>query len=83
MLRHVILGGELNPFRRSFFLRGGFNFQRREDLRPSSIFSMTGFSYGFGFKIKNIEINYSRNALHSASMINSFSIATNLSNFGL
>jgi hypothetical protein len=36
MLRHVIIGGELNPFRKSFYLRGGFNFQRREDLKLSS-----------------------------------------------
>lgn len=83
LLRHVIIGGELNPFRKNFFLRAGFNFQNREDLNPSSFFSMTGFTTGFGFEIKKIQINYSRRSLHGPSSINSFSIITNLSNFGL
>ena len=83
MLRHVILGGELNPFRKSLYLRAGFNFQRREDLKLSSSFSMSGFSWGIGFSVKKIQINYSRSALHSSSVLNSFSLITNLSNFGL
>ena len=83
ILRHVILGGELNPFRKSLYLRAGFNFQRREDLKLSSSFSMSGFSWGMGFSVKKIQINYSRSALHSSSVLNSFSLITNLSNFGL
>jgi len=83
MLRHVILGGELNPFRKNLYLRAGFNFQRREDLKLSDSFSMSGFSWGLGFSVKKIQINYSRSALHSSSMLNSFSLVTNLSNFGL
>lgn len=83
MLRHVILGGELNPFRKSLYLRAGFNFQRREDLKLSSSFSMSGFSWGMGFSVRKIQINYSRSALHSSSVLNSFSLIANLSNFGL
>jgi len=83
MLRHVIIGGELNPFRKSFYLRGGFNFQRREDLKLSSAFTMSGFSFGLGFSVKKVQINYSRSAFHTSSSLNSFSIITNLSNFGL
>ena len=49
MLRHVILGGELNPFRKNLFLRAGFNFQRREDLKLDSSFNLSGFSWGLGF----------------------------------
>ena len=83
MLRPVILGGELNPFRKNLYLRAGFNFQRREDLKLSSSFSMSGFSWGMGFSVRKIQINYSRSALHSSSVLNSFSLITNLSNFGL
>lgn len=83
LLRHVILGAELNPFKKSLYLRAGFNFQRREDLKLTSSFNMSGFSFGLGFSIKKIQINYARSAYHSSSMINSFSIVTNLSNFGL
>ena len=83
ILRHVIVGGEFNPFRKSFYLRGGFNFQRREDLKLSSAFTMSGFSFGLGFSVKKVQINYSRSAFHTSSSLNSFSIITNLSNFGL
>ena len=81
VLRHIILGGELNPFRKNLYFRGGFNFQRREDLKLSSSFTMSGFAWGLGFSIKNIQINYARSAIHSSSMVNSFSIVTNLSKF--
>ena len=83
LLRHVILGGELNPFRKNLFLRAGFNFQRREDLKLDSSFNMSGFSWGIGFSIKKVKINYSRSSFHSSSMLNSFSILANFSNFGL
>jgi len=83
MLRHLIIGGELNPFKKNFYLRGGFNFQRREDLKLSTRNSMVGFSFGLGFKISKFYFNYSRSAFHTSSMLNSFSIVTNLSTFGL
>lgn len=83
LLRHVILGAELNPFKKNLYLRAGFNFQRREDLKLNSSFNMSGFSFGLGFSIKKIQINYARSSYHTSSMINSFSIITNLSNFGL
>ena len=83
LLRHVIIGGELNPFRKSLYFRFGVNFQRREDLKLTSVLNMSGFSWGMGFSIKNIQINYARSAYHTSSMINSFSVITNLTTFGL
>ncbi len=83
LLRHVILGAELNPFRKNLFLRAGFNFQRREDLKLDSSLNMSGFSCGLGFSIKNVKLNYSRSAFHSSSMLNSFSIISNFSKFGM
>ena len=83
MLRHVIIGCELNPFKKSLYLRSGFNFQRRENLKLASTFTMSGFSWGLGFEVKKIQIDYARSAFHRASMINSFSVMVNLSTFGL
>ena len=83
MLRHVSVGAELNPFRKNFFLRAGFNFQRREDLNLTSSVTFSGFSFGTGFRIRDIEIDYSRSSYHAKYMINTFSIVTNLSTFGL
>lgn len=83
ILRHFILGGELSPFKRSFYLRGGLNFQRRFDMKLDTRPLLVGFSCGIGFKVSKFDINYSRSAYHIAGYVNNFSIATNLANFGI
>ena len=82
-LRHFIIGGELNPFRRSLFIRGGFNFQRRFDLSLSTYPALVGFSWGIGFKVSKFRLDYSRASYHLSGTPNNFSITTNLSTFGL
>ena len=82
-LRHIIIGGEFNPFRKSFFIRGGFNFQRRFDLTTITRPALVGFSCGIGFKVMKYRFDYSRSSYHLSGAPNNFSIATNLSTFGL
>ena len=82
-LRHLVIGGELNPFKKNFFLRGGFNFQRRFDLLTNTQPLMVGFSWGVGFRVKKIYFDYSRSSYHLSGNTNNFSIATNLTNFGI
>lgn len=82
-LRHIVIGGELNPFRKSLFIRGGFNFQRRFDLSTLSRPAMVGFSWGIGFRVSKYHFDYSRSSYHLSGVPNNFSIATNLSTFGL
>jgi len=82
-LRHLIIGGELNPFRKSLFVRGGFNFQRRFDMSLSTYPALVGFSWGIGFKVSKFRLDYSRASYHLSGAPNNFSIATNLSTFGL
>ena len=83
VLRHFIVGGELNPFKKSLFIRGGFNFQRRQDMMVSTRPAMVGFSWGLGFRISKFHLNYSRATYHLAGSTNIFSFSTNLSTFGL
>tara|TARA_B110000438_G_scaffold120196_1_gene117334 strand:+ start:8595 stop:9620 length:1026 start_codon:yes stop_codon:yes gene_type:complete len=83
ILRHIIIGGELNLFKNNFFIQGGFNFQRRFDMTIRSFNGMVGFSYGVGFNVSKINFNYSRSAYHLSGKVNTFSISTNLSTFGL
>ena len=83
ILRHIIIGGELNPFRKSLFVRGGFNFQRRFDLTITNKPAMIGFSWGVGFRVYKYYFDYSRSAFHLSGIINNFSISTNLSSFGI
>ncbi|MBT3612358.1 MAG: type IX secretion system protein PorQ [Flavobacteriales bacterium] len=81
--RHLIIGGELNPFRKNLFVRGGFNFQRRFDMSLSTYPAMVGFSWGIGFKVLRFRFDYNRSAYHLSGSPNNFSFATNLSTFGL
>ncbi len=81
-LRHFIIGGELNPFRKSLFIRGGFNFQRRFDMSLATRPAMAGFSFGIGFKVSKFRLDYSRASYHLSGAPNNFSIAANLSTFG-
>jgi len=82
-LRHLIIGGELNPFRKSLYVRGGFNFQRRFDLSLSTYPALVGFSFGVGFEVLKFRLDYSRAAYHLSGTPNNFSFTTNLSTFGL
>ena len=82
-LRHLIIGGELNTFKKSLFIRGRFNFQRRFDMSLSTYPALVGFSWGIGFKVSKFRLDYSRASYHLSGSPNNFSIATNLSTFGL
>jgi len=82
-LRHLIIGGELRPFNKSLFLRGGFNFQRRFDMSLSSYPSFVGFSFGVGFEVVGFVLDYSRSSYHISGTTNNFSITTNINNFAL
>ena len=44
---------------------------------------MVGFSWGVGFKVSKYRFDYSRSAYHLSGVPNNFSIAANLSTFGL
>tara|TARA_B100000900_G_scaffold227228_3_gene192933 strand:- start:2069 stop:3097 length:1029 start_codon:yes stop_codon:yes gene_type:complete len=81
-LRHIIIGGELNPYKKSLFIRGGFNFQRRFDMTDVYMPSAVGFSFGIGFRLYRYYFDYSRSFYHLSAINNNFSITTNLSNFG-
>ena len=81
-LRHLTIGGELNPFRKSLYLRAGFNFQKRFDMRLTTFPAMVGFSWGVGFKVSKFQLNYSRIAYHISGVTNNFGITTNLTTFG-
>lgn len=80
MFRHFILGVEFIPVE-SFFVRLGLNYQRRQELKLEAKPGLTGFSWGFGFRIKKFYISYANVRYHSAAYSNQFSITTNLSDF--
>lgn len=80
-MRHLIFGVELLPFK-DFYLRFGYNYQRRQELKILTSPGMVGFSWGFGLSVSSFQLNYGRATYHlSGGATNHFSIATNLSRF--
>ena len=76
-MRHIIAGVEFNPVK-SFYIRAGYNYQRRKELSINSKAAMTGFSYGFGIKISKLTIEYGRASYHLAGASNHFAVSINL-----
>lgn len=77
LARHFIIGGEFLPSK-NFSIRLGYNFMRRQELGVDSRMSTIGFSWGFGFRIKQFQFNYSRSTFHLAGSPNYISIATDI-----
>ncbi|MFT6814435.1 MAG: hypothetical protein ACJAZ3_000323 [Sphingobacteriales bacterium] len=78
--QHLVLGSEI-LFSENFHIRVGYNHQRRTELQVSEKAGATGFSFGFGMKVKRFNINYANARYHLAGASNHFSIAFNLKDF--
>jgi hypothetical protein len=76
-MRHIIAGVEFNPVK-GFYLRVGYNYQRRKELSINSKTGMVGFSFGGGIKISKLTIDYGRASYHLAGASNHFSVSINL-----
>ncbi|MGQ0827306.1 MAG: type IX secretion system protein PorQ [Bacteroidota bacterium] len=80
LMRHVVIGGEF-IITKNFFLRGGFNYQRRKELKIAEKKNMNGFSFGFGFRVYKFHISYGRAVYHLAGATNNFSISFDVNSF--
>ncbi|MBE9469560.1 MAG: type IX secretion system protein PorQ [Bacteroidetes bacterium] len=80
LMRHTIFGLEFIPTK-NFFVRLGYNYQRRKELQVVKATNFVGFSWGFGIKISKFQISYGSATYHLAGASNHFSISTNLSDF--
>ena len=80
LMRHSIFGLEFLPTK-NFFVRLGYNYQRRKELQVVKATNFVGFSWGFGVKISKFQLSYGSATYHLAGASNHFSISTNLSNF--
>ena len=76
-MRHVVIGGEAN-ITKNFFIRAGYNYQRRQEMKVSSKMAMVGFSWGFGFRVKMFQLNYARSTYHLNGSPNYITLAMHL-----
>ncbi|MDP6908988.1 MAG: type IX secretion system protein PorQ, partial [Flavobacteriales bacterium] len=77
IMRHFIFSTELTIARR-IFLRAGYNYGRRQELKVSTKPGTIGFSWGVGIKVHRFVFSYSRATYHLAGGTNHISISTNL-----
>ena len=61
-------------FSENFHVRLGYDFLTRRDLQPTSRPGTIGISWGVGFKIKKISINYSNAKYHFSGASNTITI---------
>jgi len=76
----TVFGVEFSPLK-SFYIRGGYNYQRRSEMKIESRIAMVGFSWGFGIKISKFHLSYGRASYHLAGASNHFSLSSDLSSF--
>ena len=80
VMSHMIFGVEFTPTK-NFFIRGGYNYMRRQELQLDNKPGMTGFSWGFGFRISKLHLSYANVRYHLSAPSNQISITTNLNDF--
>lgn len=80
VFRHLVVGGEL-VLSKNFFVRFGYDHQRRQEMLFSGRKGFTGYSWGFGMRISKFHISYARAAYHISGASNYFSINANLEEF--
>jgi hypothetical protein len=80
LMRHLVFGGEF-MLTKNFFLRAGYNYQRRKELKIPEKTGMTGFSFGFGFRIYKFQVSYGHAVYSLAGASNNFSISFDINSF--
>ncbi len=81
--RHFILGVDVLPRSEKFWLALSYNFMRAQELAIPELFSLSGFSGGIGFLIKDVELGVGFGAYHQAATTLHISLRTDLTKFGL
>jgi hypothetical protein len=76
-MRHVIIGGEFQ-FGKAFNLGFAYNHHRRAEMALDSQPGLAGFSFGFGIKVKRINIQYGLAKYTSAGTANHLTLNVNL-----
>jgi hypothetical protein len=77
IMRHVVLGVEITPLN-NFYIRFGYDYRRRQELKVDTKLSTVGFSWGFGVKLYKFYLNYGRGTYHLAGSTHHFSLRTDL-----
>ncbi len=82
LFRHIIFNGEFLFGKGEIMrLRLGYNHFMRRELSVTNFRSRSGFTFGFGIKLRRFRIEYGRGYYHFAGGLNHLSISTSLKEF--
>ncbi len=80
LMRHVAVGTEF-LLTENLNLRVGYNHQQRKELAIAEKPGTVGFSWGFGLRVKKINISYGSARYHLSGSTNMFSLSLNPNDF--
>lgn len=81
LMRHIVLGAEVT-IAKTFSIRLGYNYERRQELKLYSKPGLAGFSLGFGLRVKMFDISYTRATFQAGSPNpNYITVSVNLQQF--
>jgi hypothetical protein len=80
--RHLSFGAEfLLGKKENLSIRLGYSHLLKREMNVSPYRSLAGFSYGFGFKVKQFKLDLGRSTSHMAGAMTHFTLSTQLSEF--
>ncbi|MDD4847373.1 MAG: type IX secretion system protein PorQ [Bacteroidales bacterium] len=77
LMRHFVIGGEFT-IAKVVAIRGGYNYQRRQELKTETKRGMVGFSWGIGLNFRRFSIDYARSTYHLAGSPNYITFSANI-----
>ncbi len=80
LMRHLTFGVEI-LIGKNMFLRGGFNYRRRQELKAPDRSGLAGISFGAGLKIYKFHLSYGHATYSQAGASNHLTITTRFSDF--
>jgi len=81
LIRHIVIGTEVT-IAKVFDIRLGYNYGRRQELKLYNRAGLSGFTYGFGLRIKMFNFSYTRATYQAGSLNpNYVTLTVNLGGF--
>jgi hypothetical protein len=81
LMRHIVIGAEIT-IAKAFSIRVGYNYRLRKEMELYDHTALSGFTYGFGLRIKMFTLSFARCTYMAGTFNpNYFSLALNLGQF--
>jgi len=79
-MRHIVVGGEV-IIGKFLFIRGAYNYQRRQEMKVPDKLSTVGFSWGVGLRVSQFQFSYARSAYHIVGSPNFITVMVDFDGF--